>query len=85
MIEGTFNHVPFQSALEPDGMGGHWLEVSDGLENEAGVAIGDVITITFTLLGQWHEPNIPEDLWQALEEVNLQGKWSDITVKARWD
>lgn len=85
MIEGTFNKVPFHSAMEPDGSGGHWFEVSDALEEEAKVAVGDLVVVTFTPMDQWLEPNVPEDLSRALEMANLQGKWSDITVKARWD
>src|SRR5262245_48111188 len=35
-VEGTFNGVPFQATLEPDGQGGHWLKVDQKLREAAG-------------------------------------------------
>jgi hypothetical protein len=29
VVEGTFDTHAFQAPLEPDGMGSHWLRVSD--------------------------------------------------------
>jgi len=31
MVEGSFNGIPFQAPLEPDGLGSHWFRVSNTL------------------------------------------------------
>ena len=40
MILGTINNISFQAPLEPDGMGSHWLELSDLFMADTGLTIG---------------------------------------------
>lgn len=86
VVEGTINDFPFQSALEPDGKGSHWLRVDQILDEAAGMAAGDTVTLAIEPSREWPEPKVPSDLKSALmASIDAHDVWMDITPMARWD
>ena len=85
MIQGTMNDVSFQVPLEPDGKGSHWFEVSDPLSEDVGVIVGQTVSLSIEPLDEWKEPEIPDDLMDAIIKAGLINQWNAITTKAKWD
>ena len=85
MIQGTVNDITFTAPLEPDGKGSHWFEVSDKLSEEAGAAVGQTVALNIEPLNEWIEPEIPEDILDAINKADLLNQWKSITTKARWE
>ena len=86
MVEGTINGFRFQAALEPDGMGRHWFRIHKNLSEDADVDAGDTVTLAIEPAIEWPEPEVPEDLKEALVAApKAQALWMDITPNARWD
>ena len=86
MVEGTFNGHAFQAPLEPDGMGSHWLRVSNTLLKAASVEVGDSVSVALAPMARWPEPKVPADLAAALaSDPPVRSVWLDITPVARWD
>ncbi len=86
-IEGSFNGVPFQAVLEPDGQKSHWLKLDRKLCEAAGADAGDVITLEIAPAAEEPEPAVPADLRKALGAAAPKARalWSDITPNARRD
>jgi len=86
-VEGTFNGVPFQATLDPDGQGGHWLKVNPTLQEAAGATPGDRIPLEIRPMADEPEPAVPPDVQQALAVASAKARttWSDITPAARRD
>lgn len=85
-VEGTFNGTPFVATLEPDGQGGHWLKVNETLREAAGAKAGDVVTLEIAPATVEPEPEVPEDLRQALAaDPKALAVWNDTTALARRD
>lgn len=85
-VEGTINGLPFQATLEPDGQLSHWLQISSGLLEAAGVVVGDIVNFEITPVKKEPEPDIPADFQQALAarpEARLV--WDSTTTIARVD
>jgi hypothetical protein len=53
MVEGTFNGYAFQAPLEPDGMGSHWLRVSNRMLKAARAEVGDSVGPSPTALAEF--------------------------------
>lgn len=86
MVEGTVNDVPFQSPLEPDGMGSHWFRVESSLSKAARAEAGDTVAVAVEPSKVWPEPDVPADLKNALAATpEAQALWAKITPMARWD
>ncbi|PKM50003.1 MAG: hypothetical protein CVV02_13555 [Firmicutes bacterium HGW-Firmicutes-7] len=85
MIQGTMNDISFHAPLEPDGKGSHWFEVSNTLIEEVGVPIGQTVSLNIDAINEWSEPEIPEDIMDAITTAGLISHWNAITTKARWD
>lgn len=85
MVQGTINDIAFRAPLEPDGKGSHWLEVTPLLSEELGVSIGENVSLNIEPLDEWIEPNIPEDIMNAIIKADVLDQWSSITIKAQWD
>jgi hypothetical protein len=86
MVEGTFQGRAFQAPLEPDGMGSHWLKVSNTMLKAARVKVGDSVSVALEPMTLWPEPEVPTDLAAALAaDPQVRGLWLDITPVARWD
>lgn len=86
MVKGTINGFPFQTALEPDGNGSHWLKVGQEMKKSIQVEAGDTVALAIESTKEWPEPEIPADLKSALD-ANPQVKtlWMRITPMARWE
>jgi hypothetical protein len=86
MVEGTLNGHPFQTPLEPDGVGGHWFRVSNTMLRGARAEVGDSVSVALEPMAQWPEPKVPADLAEALaSDPEARRLWKDITPLARWD
>lgn len=92
MVSGTLNGVPFKTVLEPDGnymhtqKPSHWFQPTSELLTKVGVKVGDEVSISLELSKEWIEPQIPEDVAQALaSSPKAQELWSDLTPLAHWD
>lgn len=86
MIEGNLNGFHFQVSLEPDGKGGHWFKADKALLQSANAAAGDTVTLAIKPTKEWLEPEVPEDLQNALTLApQAHTLWMDITPNARWD
>jgi hypothetical protein len=86
-VLGSFDGVPFQAVLEPDGDAGHWMRVPDSLRRDGGLEAGAVVTLDITVTKDWPEPTVPDDLGRALASAPTvtQEHWHDITPMARWE
>lgn len=86
-VTGVMNDYDFTAVLEPDGYWGHWLRVTDDLQQAAGVRSGDTVELTVSQADHWPEPNVPQDVTAALTAAPqaVQDKWRDITPMARWE
>ena len=86
-VTGKLNGHEFSAVLEPDGRWSHWLRVTDDMQQRAGVASGDTVTIELTNQAPWPEPIVPKDLKDALKVApqKVKDKWQDITPMARWE
>lgn len=85
MIEGTINNLTFTAPLEPDGNGSHWLGLSDRLCEEAGIEVGQIVTISIVPAKEWIEPELPTDILDAIDKAGLINQWNGLTTKARWE
>jgi hypothetical protein len=85
MAKGTINAYAFQTALEPDGRWGHWLDVTTTMQHEAGIAAGDTVQVTLTQTKDWPEPEIPADWQAAIDDPEISALWQRVTPMARWE
>ena len=86
MAEGTINNFKFQTELEPDGKGSHFLPLDKNMLTGAKVKVGDSVKLTFQPSKDWPEPKVPQDLKDALKSnPDAFATWLDITPMARWD
>ena len=86
-VHGTINGHPFQTVLEPDGAGGHWMKIEGKLHRTAGVSAGETTTLEIEAAKDWPEPSLPKDFEAALTAApqKIQDLWGDITPMARWE
>lgn len=92
MVSGTLNGVPFKTLLEPDGRyapgkgSSHWFSPDKTLLEAASAKAGDTVRVSLEPSKDWVEPEIPDDLKQALStSPKAEALWQDITPLARWD
>jgi hypothetical protein len=86
MIEGTINGSSFQTPLEPDGKGSHWLRIDDKLGKAANVKAGDSVSLKIEPSKQWPEPELPEDIKKALAaDKEANDLWEKVTPLAHWE
>lgn len=85
-VDGTLAGHSFQAALEPDGVGRHWLKLTKVFCDAAGVAVGDRVPLSITAVAQEPEPRVPSDLVAALAALPAaKAQWLVITAVARRD
>jgi len=86
-VDGTFNGFAFQATLTPDGQGGHWLKVDQKLREAVKAKAGDIVEMEIAPVAEEPEPEVPEDVRQALETAGpkAQETWAAITAVARRD
>ena len=86
MVKGAINGFRFQAALEPDGRGSHWLRVDKIMSDAASTSAGNTVTLAIEPSREWPEPEVPEDLKNALAAVpQAHSLWMRITPNAQWD
>ncbi|MCC7304443.1 DUF1905 domain-containing protein [bacterium] len=87
MVAGTINGHRFQTALEPDGKGGHWFMIEEAMRKTVGIKVGDTLDLELEQVKEWPEPSIPKDLQVALSASTEKAQitWKDITPMARWE
>lgn len=86
MVKGTINGYDFQTALEPDGKGSHWLKIDSDMQRAIGASEGDMVKVAIESTKEWPEPEIPKDLQGALkEDPEANNLWLKVTPAARWD
>lgn len=92
MVAGTLNGIPFKAVLEPDGRYGpglrssHWFRPDQTLLDAAGANVGDTVQVSLEPTKDWIEPEVPDDLREALAaSPEAAALWDDITPLARWD
>ena len=85
MVRGTMNGVSFEAALEPDGAGSHWFQVSDALADKTGIEEDIPVSLVVEPMKDWFEPDMPADLQNALTAAGLLPQWKEITTRARWE
>ncbi|MGB1260741.1 MAG: YdeI/OmpD-associated family protein [Akkermansiaceae bacterium] len=84
-VRGTINGESFQVTLEPDGQLSHWLKVSEELQNLAGAAVGDTVSVELSAIDE-PEPELPADLDEALAGApDARQTWDKTTTIARLD
>lgn len=85
-IEGSFNGIPFQAILEPDGAGSRRLKISQGMRNSLRKDNAGEVTIEITKVGEEFETRVPSDLAKAIAAMpRAAATWADITPLARRD
>lgn len=84
-IIGVINGHEFRTVLEPDGNFGHWINITEQLQKNAKVTVGDTVTVELEVTKDWPEPTIPDDFATALKTApeKVKEKWQDITPMAR--
>jgi hypothetical protein len=92
MVVGTINGAPFKAVLEPDGryapgqQPSHWFRPDETLLDDASAKAGDTVQVSLEPSQEWIEPDVPEDVQQALAtSPQAEAVWKDITPLARWD
>jgi hypothetical protein len=82
-IDGEFEGIPVQLAWQPSRRGPHYVMVNPGLCKQAGVEVGDEVSLRFNLA----DPNLvalPEALEQALREAGESlALWEALTPGKR--
>jgi len=85
-VNVVINGHGFQSTLEPDGQLSHWLKIGEAQSLAAGVQSGDIAIFEISPLQQEPEPEVPNDLREALEiSPDAREVWEDTTTIARLD
>lgn len=85
-VTGTLNGRRFQATLEPDGQLSHWLKVSEELREAADADFGDVVTVQMSPANPEPEPQLPDDLRNALAvSPSAIAVWESTTTLARVD
>ena len=85
MVQGSMNGYPLIVPLEPDGKGSHWFTLNDSFLQESGADIGMTLSFDLEILEEWIEPEIPEDIINAIGDNGLLTVWNSLTTKARWE
>jgi hypothetical protein len=86
-VHATLDGHPFDTVVEPDGRRGHWVRVGEALRAACGLGPGDTAELTLEVAEQWPEPEVPDDLADALSAApeRIRETWRDITPMARWE
>lgn len=85
MAEGRMAGLPFILPLEPDGKGGHFLEISTEMISDNKFKVGDEVLVTLGPAASWPEPPLTAQMEGAIKAAGLQGTWDSLTTKARWE
>jgi len=85
-VQGTMNGHRFSATLEPDGQLSHWLRVDEELRTTVGAQFGETVTFDIAPVAHEPEPDVPEDLRDALRDSpEAMATWESTTTIARLD
>jgi len=85
-VEGTMNGFAFVAVLQPDSYGGHWLKVEPVWSEGANARPGDDVDVEIAPAKVDPEPEVPDDLSEALSAAPAAlAVWNDTTPAARRD
>ena len=85
-VHAQANGADFSTVVEPDGMRGHWINVSEELAGQLNTDTVDTVRVSLTPTKDWPEPTIPEDFASALDGApELSEVWAGLTPMARWE
>lgn len=85
-MQGSLDGHPFQVTLEPDGQLSHWFRIPAALMRDAGVAIGDTVTLEVAPTPGELEPMLPPELGVLLDaSAAARNTWDATTTIARID
>lgn len=80
MLIGTISNAPFSGPGEPDGMGGHWIDITNLQTNN------QPITVSIEQTNDWPEPTMPPAFLQMLESSpTAKATWDKTTPMAHWE
>lgn len=83
---GQMGGVDFTTVIEPDGMRGHWINVTDELSVQLDTDNADSVDVSLTPTKEWPETSIPDDFGAALSDSpELTEVWAGLTPMARWE
>lgn len=86
IVKGSIDSYNFQTALEPDGNGSHWLHVTPHIQSAIKKDAGDNVTLTIQATKDWPEPAVPKDIQAGLvSDPRMSPLWAKITPLARWE
>jgi hypothetical protein len=86
MVKGAINDSQFQTALEPDGKGSHWLQIDVPMQKSIHAAAGDTVSVSIEPTKDWPEPEVPADIQAALDaDPQVEALWKRVTPLARWE
>lgn len=85
-MDGKINGCRFRATLDPDGQLSHWLKVSGELREAAGAKVGEIVTLEMAPVEREPEPELPQDLADALAAApEARRVWDETTTIARLD
>jgi hypothetical protein len=80
------NGFAFWTTLQPDSYGGHWMKVEPSVSDGAKAKAGDSVELDIAPMPIEPEPEVPDDLQQALNaSPAAMATWLDTTPLARRD
>jgi hypothetical protein len=86
MVKGTLNGIAISTPLEPDGNWGHWVRITDSMQQQLHAKSGDTVSFELTATKEWPEPEVPKEWQQALKtHAEANAMWHKITPMARWE
>ena len=81
MVAGEIDSKKFTAPLEPDGQGGHWLDITGLAKNNV-----DNVSVSFQPVETWPEPAIPKEFTDMLNSsVAAKTTWDKATSMAHWE
>lgn len=80
------NGHEFQVLLEPDGQKSHWFVMDENTLQKSRSAAGSKVTVEITPVEEEPDPEVPDDLLEALQACADAWKtWTETTTIARVD
>ncbi|MDN5806114.1 MAG: YdeI/OmpD-associated family protein [Brevibacterium sp.] len=80
------NGVDFTTVVEPDGMRGHWINLSEDQVRQLQTEDAKTMYVALTPTKDWPETSIPDDFGVALDNApELAEVWAGLTPMARWE
>lgn len=85
-VVGTIDGARFSTVVEPDGRRGHWIRLDERTPGAADAEPGTTFSIAIAPAAEWPEPDVPDDLGDALaSSPDASEVWSSTTPMARWE